>query len=56
MIEHVSNVFLCSSMEDAPLGWAEKEPIKFELQLTATGEGEERLSNSLELSRKCGLG
>jgi hypothetical protein len=47
MIEHVSNVFLCSSMEDAPLGWAEKEPIKFELQLTATGEGEEGYSRTV---------
>lgn len=38
MIEDVANVHLCSSMEAAPLGWAEKSPLKFEIELTVTGD------------------
>lgn len=42
MIEHVPNVYLCSSMESAPLGWTEKGPVKFAIRLTVTGEGSRR--------------
>jgi len=38
MIEDVANVHLCSSMEAAPLGWAEKNPVKFAIELTVTGD------------------
>jgi hypothetical protein len=46
MIEHIPNVYLCSSMENAPLGWAEKGPVKFELELTVTGESEKGYSRT----------
>jgi hypothetical protein len=38
MIEDVPNVHLCSSMESAPLGWAKEYPVKFEIELTVTGD------------------
>jgi hypothetical protein len=38
MIEDVPNVHLCSSMDSAPLGWAEKGPVKFEIELAVTGD------------------
>lgn len=39
MIKDVPNVFLCSSLESAPLGLAEHSSVKFEIELTITGEG-----------------